>query len=51
MVETHPEIMQRTTELHHHIAEPLLPQPQAIFHNATAFDTTIDVFDPPAPVV
>ena len=49
--ETHPEIMQRTTEFQHHIAETLLPQPQAILHNATAFDTTIDVFDPPAPVV
>ena len=43
--------MQGTTEFHHHIADTLLPQPEPVFHNATALDTAVDMLDPPPAVV
>src|SRR5271157_4636134 len=44
--QTHPEIMQRTADFHHQIADALLPQPNPIFDDATALDTTIDMLNP-----
>jgi hypothetical protein len=38
--------MQGTTEFHHEIADALLPQPDPVFHDAAALDTTIDMLDP-----
>ena len=32
-VQAHPEIVQGTAELHHEIADALLPQPDPVFHN------------------
>jgi hypothetical protein len=43
--------MQGTTAVHHHIADTSLPQPEPVFHNPTALDTAVDVFDPSPPVV
>src|SRR4029450_5036689 len=44
--ETHPEVVQGTAQFHHEITDALLPQPDPIFHNATALHTTVDMFDP-----
>jgi len=33
--------MQGTADLHHHIAGALLPEADAIFHNATALHATL----------
>ena len=38
-VQAHPEIVQGATELHHQITDPLLPQTNAVLHNAAALDT------------
>ncbi len=38
--------MQRTAEFHHQIMDALLPQADAVLHNATALDTAVDVLDP-----
>ena len=38
--------MQGTADLHHHIADALLPEADAIFHNATALHATVDMLDP-----
>src|ERR1700730_11707394 len=43
--QTHPEIMQSTADFHHQIANALLPQPNPIFDDATALDTTIDMLN------
>jgi len=37
--------MQGTADLHHHIADALLPEADAIFHNATALHATVDMLD------
>ena len=37
--------MQGTADLHHQIADTLLPQTEAVFHDAEALDTAIDVLD------
>ena len=44
--ETHSEIVQGATEFHHQITDPLLPQADPVFHNATALDTAIDMLNP-----
>src|SRR5256885_6463805 len=44
--EAHPEVVQGTTEFHHEITDPLLPQAEAVFDDATTLDTTIDMLDP-----
>jgi hypothetical protein len=44
--QTHPEIMQRTAEIHHQITDALLPQAHPVFHNATALDAAVDMLDP-----
>jgi hypothetical protein len=37
--------VQGTAEFHHEIADTLLPQADAIFDDATALDTTVDLLD------
>src|SRR5712691_6950239 len=49
--ETHPEVMQGTTDFHHEIADAVLPQPDAVFHDAAAFDAAVDMLDPQPTVV
>jgi uncharacterized peroxidase-related enzyme len=44
--QTDSEVMQGTTEFHHEIADAVLPQPDAVFHDATALDAAIDMLDP-----
>jgi hypothetical protein len=38
--------VQGTTEVHHQIADALLPQADPVFHNAAALDTTVDQIPP-----
>jgi hypothetical protein len=35
-----------TADLHHQIADTLLPEADAIFHHATALPATVDMLDP-----
>jgi hypothetical protein len=41
--EAHPEVVQGTTDVHHQIADALLPQADPVFDDATALDTTIEL--------
>jgi lactate dehydrogenase-like 2-hydroxyacid dehydrogenase len=50
-IQAHPEVMQRTTEFHHQIADPLLPQMDAVLHDAAALDTPVDMLDVQPPLV
>jgi REP element-mobilizing transposase RayT len=50
-VQAHPEIMQGTADLHHEIADALLPQADPVFHNPTPLDAAVDVLDPEPPLV
>src|SRR5262249_33382159 len=50
-VQAHPEIVQGTAELHHEIADALLPQPDPVFHNATTLHTAVDMLDAQPPLV
>ena len=43
--------MQGATELHHEITDALLPQADAVFHNATTLDAAVDMLDPQPTVV
>ena len=43
--QTDPEGMQGTAQCHHQIADAVLPQPDAVFHNAAALDTAVDMLD------
>jgi hypothetical protein len=43
--------MQCTAQFHHEIPDALLPQPDPIFHNATALHTAVDMFDPQSAMV
>jgi len=43
--------MQGTTEFHDLITDPLLPQTDAVFDDATALHTTVDMLDPQPPLV
>jgi hypothetical protein len=43
--------MQGTADLHHQIADTLLPQAAPVFDDTTALDTTMHVLDPQAAVV
>ena len=43
--------MQGTAQFHDEIADTSLPQPEPVFHNPTALDTAVDVFDSSPPVV
>jgi hypothetical protein len=41
--------MQRTTDFHHHVANPVFPQPNGLFEHTAALDAAIDMFDAHAP--
>ncbi len=42
--------MQRTTDVHDHVANAVLPQPDGLFEHPATFDAAIDLFDaPPSP--
>jgi hypothetical protein len=41
--EAHPEVVQGTAQFHHEITPALLPQPDPVFHNATALHATVDM--------
>jgi hypothetical protein len=43
--EAHPEVVQGTAEFHHQIADALLPQPDPVFHHATALHATVDMLN------
>jgi hypothetical protein len=43
--------VQGTAELHHEIADALLPQPDPVFHNTTTLHTTVDMLNPQSAVV
>ena len=45
-VQAHPEIVQGATELYHHITDTFFPQTDAVFHDAAALDTAVDVLNP-----
>src|SRR5262249_1565579 len=45
-VQAYPEIVQGTAELHHEIADALLPQTDPVFHNATTLDAAVDMLAP-----
>ena len=49
--QAHPEIVEGTAQFHHQITDPLLPQTEAVFHDAAALHTAIDVLDPQPPLV
>src|SRR5882724_6702516 len=49
--ETHPEVMQGTTEFHHEIADAVLPQADPVFDDATALDTTVDMLNAQSAIV
>ena len=44
--EAHSEVMQRTAEFHHQIADAFFPEADPVFHNATALHATVDMLDP-----
>ncbi len=44
-------MVQGTAELHHEIADALFPQTDAVFHDAAALDTAVDMLDPEPPLV
>jgi len=43
--------VQGTTEFHDQIADAFFPQADAVFHDATPLDTTIDMLDPQSTLV
>ncbi len=43
--------MQGTAQFHHEVADTCLPQADAVFDNATALDTTVDMLDAEPAVV
>jgi hypothetical protein len=45
--ETHPDVVQGTTDGHHEIADTLLPQTDPVFAEAPALHTAIHLLDPP----
>src|SRR6266446_5361789 len=50
-VQAHPKIVQGTADLHHEIADALLPQPDPVFHHTTTLHTTVDMLHPQSAVV
>src|SRR6266851_4506739 len=49
--QAHPEVMQATADLHHHIADALLPEADPIFHHATALHAPVDMLAAAPPLV
>ena len=43
--DTHPEIMQSTTDFHHQIADALLPRTEPVFDDTTTLHAAVDMFD------
>ena len=43
--------MQGAAQFHHQIADAILPYADAVFADTAAFDPTVDVRDPPPPLV
>jgi hypothetical protein len=43
--QAHSEVVQGTAQFHHQIADPVFPQTDAVFHNTTALDATVDMLD------
>ena len=41
--------MQRTADVHHHVANPSFPPPNGVFEHTAAFDAAVDMFDAHAP--
>ena len=48
---THPKVVQGAADFHHQITNPLLPQADAVLHDAAALDTAVDMLDPQPAVV
>src|SRR5215475_5140763 len=46
-----PEGMQGPAEVHHEIADTLLPPAEPVLHDAAALDTPVDMLDPEPPLV
>src|SRR5882762_523816 len=44
--QAHPEVVQGTTEFHDQIADACFPQADAVFDDATALDTAVDMLNP-----
>src|SRR5262249_49820958 len=49
--QAHPEVVQGTAQFHHPITDAFFPQADAVFHNATALHSTVDMLDPQPPLV
>ena len=50
-MQAHPEVVQGTAELHHEIADALLPQADPVFHKATTLHAAVDMLNPQPPLV
>src|SRR5262245_18675328 len=50
-VQAHPKVVQGTAQFHHEIADTLLPQAHAVFDDATALDTAVDMLNPEPAIV
>jgi hypothetical protein len=44
--QAHSEVVQGTTEFHHEITDPLLPETDPVFHAAAALHAAVDMLDP-----
>ena len=49
--QTDPEVMQGTADVHHEIADAVLPQPDPVFDDAAALDAPVDMLNPQPTVV
>jgi hypothetical protein len=49
--QAHPEVMQGAAEFHDQIADTFFPQADAVFDDATALNTAVDMLDPQPPLV
>ena len=43
--------MQGTAEFHHEVADAVLPQADAVLHDAAPLDAAVDMLDPQPPLV
>src|SRR4029434_9587923 len=43
--QAHPEVVEGAAEFHHEITDASLPQADAVFHDAAALDTALDMLD------
>ncbi len=49
--QANPEVMQRTADFHHQVADAALPKPDPIFDDPATLDTTVDVLNPKTALV